>query len=60
MSLVKSWYTLQEAESKFGGKQEVILAWVEDGLVRCERKEGEPLRVDGNDLELQTGEIAGP
>ena len=60
MSLVKSWYTLTEAESKFGVKQEVILGWVEDGLVRCERKEGEPLRVDGNDLELQTGEIAGP
>lgn len=60
MSLVKSWYTLQEAESKFGVTQEVILAWVEDGLVRCERQEGEPLRVDGNDLELQTGEIAGP
>lgn len=60
MSLVKSWYTLQEAESKFGVKKETILSWVEDGLVRCEQKEGEPMLVDGNDLELQTGEVAGP
>lgn len=60
MSLVKTWYTLEEAESKFGVERKTILEWVENGLVRTEQEEGGPLRVDADDLELQVGEIAGP
>lgn len=60
MSLVKTWYTLQEAEAKFGVESRQILEWVESGLVRAEQEKSGPLRVDGDDLELQVGEIAGP
>ena len=60
MSLVKTWYTLQEAEAKFGVGKAQILKWVEEGLVRAEEKKGEPMRIDADDLELQIGEIAGP
>ncbi|SNB46754.1 MerR family transcriptional regulator [Geobacter sp. DSM 9736] len=60
MSLVKTWYTVSEAVDKFGMSEHDILLWVEEGLVRTEQVKGEPLRVNGDDLELQAGEIAGP
>jgi DNA-binding transcriptional MerR regulator len=49
MSLTKSWYTVDEAASKFGVSPAQILKWVEDGLVRYEGK-GKNLLIDGNDI----------
>jgi predicted site-specific integrase-resolvase len=57
MSFVKTWYTLEEAESKFGLSRSLILEWVEEGLVRCEQEGKKILTVNGDDLELKIGEM---
>jgi len=57
MSIEHTWYTLEEAESKFGLARVRILEWVEEGLVRCEQKGDEVVRVNGDDLELKIGEM---
>ncbi|KAF0218450.1 MAG: hypothetical protein FD174_2911 [Geobacteraceae bacterium] len=59
MSLVKTWYTLDEAESKFGVQKHLILKWVEEGLVRSEQEEGRVVRVNSDDLELKARELVG-
>jgi hypothetical protein len=56
MSLAKTWYSPEEAESKFGVPRSIILKWVEDGLVRSEQKGGKVLAVNGDDLELKVEE----
>jgi predicted site-specific integrase-resolvase len=53
MSLVKTWYTPEEAEAKFGVQKALILQWVEDGLVRCEREDGKVARVNIDDVQLE-------
>lgn len=59
MSLVKTWYDLGEAESKFGVQKQLILKWVEEGLVRSEQEGGKVVRVNGDDLALKAGEFIG-
>ncbi len=51
MSLIKTWYTLAEAESKYGVPESRILEWVEEGLVRCEEEGTKVARVNGDDME---------
>lgn len=53
MSLGKTWYTLEEAQSKFGVRREKILEWMEEGLVRSESEEG-VVRINSDDLQLQS------
>ncbi|HEY5523167.1 MAG TPA: MerR family transcriptional regulator [Desulfuromonadaceae bacterium] len=59
MSLGITWYTLAEAEGKFGLKQADILKWVEDGLVRAEKADHKVVRVNIDDLELKVQELTG-
>ncbi len=57
MSLGKTWYTLAQAEDKYGIGRTVLLEWVDEGVVRCEREKGEVARVNADDLELQSNEL---
>lgn len=54
MSLVKTWYTPEEAQSKFGVRKEQIMEWVEEGLVRSEREDDHVVRVNIDDVQLQS------
>ncbi len=57
MSISKTWYTPDEAESKFGVPKSRILQWVEDGLVRCEQCGTKVVAVNGDDMELKIEEL---
>ena len=57
MSLVKTWYTPEEAEGKFGVKKERILEWVDEGVVRSEEENGSIARVNIDDVRLQVEEM---
>ncbi len=54
MALVKTWYTIDEAAAKYGVAREQILEWVEEGLVRNEREGERVVRVNIDDIELQS------
>ncbi|HEY6874115.1 MAG TPA: MerR family transcriptional regulator [Geobacteraceae bacterium] len=56
MLLEKSWFTLDEAESKFGVEKALILEWVEEGVVRAETEKDVVARVNADDLELMMKE----
>ncbi|MCD4689557.1 MAG: MerR family transcriptional regulator [Desulfuromonadaceae bacterium] len=53
MSLGKTWFTPKAAASMFGIDEKLILGWVEEGLVRCERLDGEVVQVNLDDLKLE-------
>ena len=53
MSLTKSWYTVDEAVSRYGVSIQKLLGWVEDGLVRSEGDKGEVILVNGDDIEME-------
>lgn len=57
MALMKTWYTPQEAQSKYGVEYGRLMQWVEEGLVRCEREHGKVLRVNVDDLKLELDEF---
>lgn len=57
MSLLKNWCSLDEAESKFGIKKTIILKWVEEGIVRCEERDGKIASINLDDLELKVSEM---
>ncbi len=59
MSLVKTWYTLEEAAEKFGLEQRRILEWVELGMVRTEDAKRKVVRVNADDLNLKVQELTG-
>ncbi|TYO96364.1 hypothetical protein EDC39_11470 [Geothermobacter ehrlichii] len=53
MSLVKTWYTPEAAADKFGLAPEKVLAWVDAGLVRCEREKDRVAQVNIDDVRLE-------
>ena len=59
MSLGITWYTLAEAESKSGLKQEEILKWIDDGLIRVEKGDHSEVRINIDDLNLKVEELTG-
>ncbi len=59
MTWDKTWYTLEEAVSKFGLERAQILAWVEEGLVRAEEEGKKVVRVNSDDLALKVEELSG-
>ena len=56
MLLGDSWFTLDEAESKFGVAKALIQEWVNAGVVRCETENNEVVRINADDLELKMEE----
>jgi hypothetical protein len=59
MSLGITWYTLAEAEAKFGLKKTDILKMAEDGLVRSESEDDKVVRINIDDLKLKVEERTG-
>lgn len=57
MSLIKTWYTPEEAAEKFGLGKETVLEWVAEGLVRCEKDDGNVDRLNIDDVALQVEEL---
>lgn len=53
MSLLKTWYTPEEAVGMFGFSNALLLTWVDEGLVRSERENGKVARVNIDDVKLQ-------
>ena len=53
MALMKTWYETDAASAKFGVPSAVILEWVEEGLVRCEREGDKVVRVNIDDVKLE-------
>ncbi|OQY18903.1 MAG: MerR family transcriptional regulator [Desulfobacteraceae bacterium 4572_35.1] len=58
MALVKTWYDVDAAADKFGIKKSMLLFWVDEGLVRCEREDGVVARVNIDDVRLQAAAVA--
>ncbi|MDD2271141.1 MAG: MerR family transcriptional regulator [Desulfuromonadaceae bacterium] len=53
MSLTKSWYTIDEASSKYGVSVTQIQQWADQGLVRTEGENGVIALVNSDDIELK-------
>jgi predicted site-specific integrase-resolvase len=58
MSVGKTWFTLEEAQNKYGISHSLLLEWVSEGLVRAEREEGHIVRVNVDDLQLQVDDLS--
>ncbi len=53
MALHKTWYSVEDAASKFGVPQEKILGWIEQGIVRSEREGDTVSLVNIDDLKIE-------
>jgi hypothetical protein len=59
MSLGKTWYTLEDATSKYSLDTSMILKWADEGVVRAEHADTRQMQVNADDLELKVHEIRG-
>jgi hypothetical protein len=57
--LGESWCPLEEVESRFGVSRDLVLEWVNEGIVRSEEQNGIVIRVNIDDLELKIEEDLG-
>ncbi|MDT8444184.1 MAG: MerR family transcriptional regulator [Desulfuromonadales bacterium] len=53
MSLVKTWYTPEEAADKFGIQIRQLMQWVTEGLVRAEKEGEKVVRVNIDDVRIE-------
>lgn len=53
MSLVKTWYSIEDALAKFGLEKEQLQAWIDAGLIRTEEEKGEVVRVNIDDVRIE-------
>ncbi len=53
MSLTKTWYTVDDAASKYGVSVKQLLHWAEQGLVRNEGDNGKVTLLNGDDIERE-------
>ncbi len=53
MSLTRSWYTIEEAATKYRLTKEQIKLWIDRGLVRTEGQKGDVVMVNINDIEQE-------
>jgi len=53
MSLVKTWYTPESAADKFGIQLDLLMEWVEEGLVRAEQEGDKVVRVNIDDVRIE-------
>lgn len=53
MSLIKNWYTIDEAASKYGVSTKQLQQWVDRGLVRTEEDKGKVTLLNSDDIELE-------
>jgi hypothetical protein len=58
MSIGKTWFSPLEASLKYGVSKALILNWVDEGLVRAERKKGKVLLVNSDDIQLQVEDLS--
>jgi hypothetical protein len=60
MSMVgESWCPIEDVESKFGVRKDIVLQWVKDGILRSEEQGDEVIRVFIDDLQLKIEEDLG-
>lgn len=59
MAQETTWYTIEQANSKFSLETALILKWVEEGVVRAEQPDTRKMQVNADDLELKIREVGG-
>jgi hypothetical protein len=57
MQLGKSWFTIEEAISKYSLKTPMILNWVEQGVVRTQQTDTRLMRVNSDDIKHKMLEV---
>ena len=53
MALHKTWYSPEDAVSKFGVPVEKLMEWVDQGLIRSEREDDAVTLVNVDDLKIE-------